>query len=195
MYPIGKIGQSVLPFSDVILDDVVLEESYRLHGRSSGFPQLFHLLESGRLFVCATCLGLAEAAMQDAVFYARERKAFGERIADFQLIQQKIVDMQVKIDNMRNLTYKAAMMLERADAVLDARLEVALAKRYIPRTATEVASEAMQILGGRGYTVNKRVSSIWEDCRGFQISEGTDEIMVRIAAPLIFDEYERSFPS
>ena len=62
-------------------------------------------------------------------------------------------------------------------------------KRYVPATATEVASDAMQILGGRGYTSQERVSSIWQDCRGFQIAEGTDQIMVHIAAPLIMKKY------
>ena len=64
-------------------------------------------------------------------------------------------------------------------------------KRFVPNAATEVASDAMQILGGRGYTREERVSSIWQDCRGFQIAEGTDQIMVYIAAPLIMKKYEQ----
>lgn len=73
----------------------------------------------------------------------------------------------------------------------DKRLSVALMKRFIPKTATEVASNAMQILGGLGYTEGSRVSSIWEDCRGNQIAQGTDQIMVYISAPLILDKYEK----
>ncbi len=189
-YPIMKIGQSMLPFSDVVFNDVPLAESYRLHGKRSGFPQLFHLFEIGRLFSCATALGLAQAAMEDAAAYARERMAFGTRIAGFQQIQQKFVDMEVKLENMRNVVYKAAWLLDEGEGSEKTRLAVALAKRYVPQAATEVASDAMQILGGRGYTANQRVSSIWQDCRGFQIAEGTDEIMVYIAAPLVMDKYE-----
>lgn len=189
VYPITKSGQSMLPFSEVVFNNVELSEDYRLHGKKAAFPQLFHLFEIGRLFSCATALGLAQAAMEDAVDYARSRTAFGSLVADFQQIQQKIVDMEICLENMRSIVYRAAWMLDEEGGKPSTRLAVALAKRFVPKTATEVASEAMQILGGRGYTNNHRVSSIWQDCRGFQIAEGTDEIMVRIAAPLILDKY------
>lgn len=189
VYPIKKTGQSMLPFSDVVLKDVRLDESMRLHGRRTGFPQLFHLFELGRLFSCATALGLAQAAMEDAVAYARRRTAFGASIANFQVIEQMLVDMEVKLENMRNAVYKAAWMLDEGADARSARLAVALAKRYVPRAATEVASDALQIFGGRGYTCSERVSFIWEDCRGFQIAEGTDQIMVYIAAPLLMEKY------
>lgn len=187
VYPVQKIGQSMLPFSTVRFENVRLDESYRLHGRQGGFPQLFHLFEIGRLFSCATALGLAQAAMEDAVSYARSRSAFGTKIANFQQIELLLTDMEVKLDNMRNSVYKNAWKLEQG---IDDRLGVALMKRYVPAAATEVASDAMQIFGGRGYTRNERVSSIWQDCRGFQMAEGTDQIMVYIAAPLVMKKYE-----
>lgn len=187
VYPIMKIGQSILPFSDVHFDNVILEESYRLHGTQSGFPQLFRFFELGRLFSCATALGLAQAAMEDAVAYAAKRSAFGVRIADFQQIEQMLTDMEIKLENMRNSVYKNACILEGG---VQNRLGIACMKRYVPAAATEVASDALQILGGRGYTRNERVSSIWQDCRGFQIAEGTDQIMVYIAAPLIMKKYQ-----
>ena len=97
-----------------------------------------------------------------------------------------LTDMEVKLANMRNFVYRAAWEFDNGE---HDRLTVALMKRYVPATATEVASDAMQILGGRGYTVGERVSSLWQDCRGFQIAEGTDQIMVYIAAPLIMARY------
>ncbi len=187
VFPVQKVGQSMLPFSTVVFDNVRLDESYRLHGKQAGFPQLFHLFEIGRLFSCATALGLAQAAMEDCVAYARERSAFGTKVANFQQIQLMLTDMEVKLDNMRNSVYKNAWKLEEG---IENRLGVALMKRYVPAAATEVASDAMQIFGGRGYTRNERVSSIWQDCRGFQMAEGTDQIMVYIAAPLIMKKYE-----
>lgn len=187
VYPVQKIGQSMLPFSTVIFENVRLDEAFRLHGRHGGFPQLFHLFEIGRLFSCATALGLAQAAMEDAVAYARSRSAFGSPLANFQQIELMLTDMEVKLDNMRNSVYKNAWKLEQG---IEDRLGVALMKRYVPAAATEVASDAMQIFGGRGYTRNERVSSIWQDCRGFQMAEGTDQIMVYIAAPLIMKKYE-----
>ncbi len=187
-YPVAKIGQNMLPFANLVFEDVPLKEEYRLHSEvRAGFPQLFHLFEIGRIMVCAESLGLANAAMDDAVRYAKKRKEFGHYISEFQQIDQMIVDMQVKIDNMRSMTYKAAWDIDKRSP--RRRLSTALAKRYVPRAATEVASDALQILGGRGYTEDERVSWIWRDCRGNQISLGTDQIMVRIATPLILDSY------
>lgn len=192
VYPIKKIGQSMLPFSDVIFDGVKLDESFRLTGKMGGFPQLFHMFELGRVFSCATALGLAQSAMEDAVKYASERSAFGSSVSDFQSIRQMLVDMEVKLQNMRNCVYRAALTIDRKETDKDSRLLVALMKRYVPATATEVASDALQIFGGRGYTYNERVASVWKDCRGYQIAEGTDQIMVHIAAPLILDKYTAS---
>lgn len=189
VYPIRKAGQSMMPFSEVVFDGVRLDERWRLKGKRTGFPQLFHLFEIGRLLCCATALGLAQAAMEDAVAYACSRRAFDSALADFQMIQQMLVDMEVKLQNMRNSVYKAARMLDAGVSDTDTRLAVALCKRYVPEAATQVASDAMQIFGGRGYTANERVASIWEDCRGFQIAEGTDQIMVYIAAPLLLKKY------
>ena len=187
--PEAKIGQSILPFASIQFTDVELLESYRLTGEDLGWPQLFGFFEYGRTYVCATALGLAQAAMEDAVAWARERTAFGSPVADFQQVQEMLTDMEVRLANMRHLVYRAAWEF---DAGRHDRLTVAMMKRYVPRTATEVASDAMQILGGRGYTPASRVAHIWQDCRGFQIAEGTDQIMVHIAAPLVMGRYAAS---
>ncbi|MEF2560724.1 MAG: acyl-CoA dehydrogenase family protein [Eggerthellaceae bacterium] len=185
--PINKIGQSMVPFASVSFDEVELKPEYRLKGHEGGFRHLFKLLEYGRVFTCATSVGMAQAAMEDAVENARIRKAFGVSIGQFQQIEQMLTDMEISLRTMRAMLYHAAWAME-ADKP-DKRLAVALMKRYIPKTATQVASDAMQILGGLGYTESSRVSTIWEDCRGNQIAEGTDQIMVYIAAPLIMDSY------
>lgn len=190
VYPIAKIGQSMLPFSYVVFNNVRLDESCRLQGSTANIKQLFHFFEIGRLNCCATALGLAQAAMEDAVDYASKRQAFGSRVADFQIVEQMLVDMQVKLDNMRSQVYRVATMLQEDGDPRSTRMAGALMKRYVPKTATEVASDALQIFGGKGYTKSARVSSIWEDCRGYQIAEGTDQIMVRIAAPLIMEHYQ-----
>lgn len=188
-YPINKIGQSMLPFATVAFENVELKPEYRLTGpnANAGFPHLFSLLERGRIFTCASSLGMAQAAMEDAVHYANERSAFGTLIGEFQQIEQMLTDMEVRIWNMRNLLYEAAIKSDN-DAP-DKRLAIALMKRYIPAAATQVASDAMQILGGIGYTERERASHIWKDCRGNQLAEGTDQIMVYIAAPLIRAKY------
>ena len=190
-YPINKIGQSMLPFATVAFENVELKPQYRLEGpqASEGFPHLFSLLERGRIFTCASSLGMAQAAMEDAASYATERMAFGTPIGQFQQIEQMLTDMEVRIWNMRNLLYEAAVKSD--EDAPDKRLAIALMKRYIPSAATQVASDAMQILGGIGYTERERVSHIWKDCRGNQLAEGTDQIMVYIAAPLIREKYGR----
>ncbi len=184
--PESKIGQQILPFASIRFEDVELDEAWRLEGDVPGFSLLYQFFEIGRVFVCATALGEAQAAMEDAVAWARSREAFGSKVADFQQIQQMLTDMEIKLRTMRSLVYEAAWEYDQGR---HDRLSVALMKRYVPRAATEVASDAMQILGGRGYTLNERVSSIWQDCRGFQIAEGTDQVMVYIAAPLILRHY------
>lgn len=188
--PIQKIGQPMLPFASVSFENVELLPEYRLCGHDGGFRHLFKLLEFGRVFTCASSLGMAQAAMEDAVAHARSRKAFGVQISNFQQIEQMLTDMEVNIVNMRSMLYRAVWAIE--NETPNKRLAVALMKRYIPQTATQVASDAMQILGGLGYSEASRVSQIWEDCRGNQIAEGTDQIMVYIAAPLIMDKYEQA---
>ncbi len=188
--PISKIGQSMLPFALISFDDVELDPAWRLDDARGGFRRLFKLLEYGRVMLCASSLGMAQAAMDDAVEHARTRKAFGMQVGRFQQIETMLTDMEVRLRNMRSMVYRAAWAMETADD--EERLEVALMKRYVPRAAVEVASDAMQILGGLGYTEGSRVSRIWEDCRGNQIAEGTDQVMVYIAAPLIMEKY-RSF--
>lgn len=185
--PINKIGQSMVPFASVSFEDVELKPEYRLKGHEGGFRHLFKLLEYGRVFTCATSLGMAQAAMEDAVANARVREAFGVPIGKFQQVEQMLTDMEVSLRTMRAMLYNAAWAVE--NDTHDKRLAVALMKRYVPKTATQVASDAMQILGGLGYTESSRVSTIWQDCRGNQIAEGTDQIMVYISAPLIMERY------
>lgn len=188
--PISKIGQGMLPFASLSFENVELRPEYRLEAENTGFPQLFKLFEHGRTFTCASSLGMAQAAMDDAVFHARSRKAFDTQIAQFQQIQELLTDMEVKLCNMRASVYRAALALDGGED--DKRLAVVLMKRYVPKASVEVASDAMQILGGLGYTEYSRVSRIWQDCRGNQIAEGTDQIMVRIAAPLILNKYAQN---
>ncbi len=105
------------------------------------------MLEFGRVFTCAASLGMAQAAMEDAVANARER-AFGVSIGQFQQVEQMLTDMEVSLRTMRSMLYQAAWAIETDQP--DKRLAVALMKRYIPKTATEVASSAMQILAAWG---------------------------------------------
>lgn len=192
-YPLSKIGQSMLPFATIAFDEVELAPEYKLYGGPDGFKKLFRLLEIGRVFTCASCVGMTEAAISDAVRHATTHEAFGTKLHGFQQIETMLTDMEVDLANMKSMLYRAAWDVD--TSAPQERLNVALMKRYVPRTATEVASKAMQIFGGSGYSQRSRTGRIWQDCRGNQIAEGTDEIMVYIAGPLIADKYTTEAPN
>lgn len=185
--PIDKIGQDMLPFATLSFQDVELKPEYRISAEHGDFRRLFQMLEYGRVLLCASSLGMAQAAMEDACAHACSRKAFGVQVGRFQQIETMLTDMELRLTNMRSILYRAAWAVDKGDS--ERRLAVALMKRYIPETSVEVASDAMQILGGLGYTESSRTCRVWRDCRGNQIAEGTDQIMVYIAAPLIVEKY------
>ena len=186
--PLHKIGQEITNFCEVYLDNVEVDESALLGVKGQGFLQLMQNFEIERLMISAHSLGLAQAAMEDAAAYAGQRIAFGQPLGNFQMIQQKLTDMEIKLQNMRNLLYKTAWEFDNGIPV---RLNSALCKRYLSLAATEVCSEAMQILGGIGYTTETRVGRIWKDARGNSMSGGTDEIMVHIAGRQILKKYAK----
>lgn len=136
--------------------------------------------------LAAHSLGLAQAALEDATRYAAQRETFGKKLYEHQLIAEKLTDMEIKCQNMRNMLYKTAWEFDNGIPV---RLDSALCKRYLSTTATEVASEAMQIFGGIGYTTESRIGRIWIDARGDSFAGGTEEIMVHIAGRQIVKKY------
>lgn len=186
-YPIEKIAQSMVPFSSMRFDSVELRPEWRLGKDAASFQRLFKMLDTGRVFICASSLGMAQGALEDAVRMSSERVRFGRRVSEFQQIEQLLTDMEVRVQAMRAMVYKAAWEIDNGADEL--RLTSALMKRYVPAAATQVASDAMQVLGSFGYTEQSRVARIWRDCRGNQIAEGTDQIMVRVASPLIMEKY------
>lgn len=152
--PIDKIGQDMLPFASLSFQDVELKPEYRISAEHGDFRRLFQMLEYGRVLLCASSLGMAQAAMEDACAHACSRKAFGVQVGRFQQIETMLTDMELRLTNMRSILYRAAWAVDKGDS--ERRLAVALMKRYIPETSVEVASDAMQILGGLGYTESSR---------------------------------------
>ena len=171
------------------LDDVTVPESCMMGEKGKGFLQLMKNFELERIMLASHSLGLAKAALEEAAAYAGQRMAFGKTIGSFQLIQEKLTDMEIKVQNMENLLLKTAWEFDQGMSV---RLDSALAKRYISMSATEVCSEALQIMGGIGYTTESCVGRLWIDARGSQFGGGTDEIMVHIAGRQIIKKYARN---
>lgn len=186
--PLHKIGQGTTSFAELYLDHVELDESALVGTPGKGFLQLMKNFEIERLLLCMQTLGLAEAAMDDAAAYASQRMQFGKAIGEFQMIQQLLTDMEIKIKNMRNMVYEAAWLYDHGKSI---RLESALCKRYCGRASTEVCSDAMQIMGGIGYTTEGRISRAWQDARGWEFAGGTEQIMVHIAGRQILKKYAK----
>ena len=183
---LDKIVWHISDSCEIFLDDVTLPESCLVGVKGNGFKQLMRNFEMERLVIASQCLGLAECAFEDAATYAAQRVQFGRPIGEFQLIQQKLTDMAIKVENMRNFVFRTAWML---DQDVPLKSQGALCKRYCAMAAFEVADEAMQIFGGVGVTVGTRVSRLWRDIRGHRFGGGTDEIMVHIAGRQIVKDH------
>jgi alkylation response protein AidB-like acyl-CoA dehydrogenase len=136
-------------------------------------------LDNGRISIGAMALGLAQAAFDEAVRYARERVQFGQAIAKFQAIQWMIADMATEIDAARLMVYRAAVM---KDAGLPFTKEAAMAKLYASEVAERAAFKAVQIHGGYGYSREYPVERIYRDQRLCSIGEGTSEIQRLVIA-------------
>ena len=186
MSPLHKIGQQILSFNEVYLDDVVVTESMRVGERGKAFVNLMKGLEMERCFVTAWSLGLAQAAMDDAGAYTSRRETFGKPIGSYQLVQQRLVEMETKLQTVRAYMYKTLWELDNG---ISARTSSALLKRYAVQSCFEVTDHAMQIMGGIGYSSEMRVSRLWLDCRGNRFGGGADDIMVYIAGRQLVKEY------
>ncbi len=187
--PLHKIGQQSSAFCEIYFDDVVLTEDMRIGEPGKGFLNLMKNFETERCLIVAQCIGVAQAAMDDAAAYVNERKTFGKPIANYQLIQLKLTEMEIALQNARNMLYKCLWKMDNGQSV---RIDSALLKYYAGKACTDVASEAMQIYGGLGYTDETRVGRMWVDLRGMQIAGGTDEIMVYIAGRQLAKKYARA---
>lgn len=183
--PLDKIGWHMSNTCEVYLNDVVVEEKDIFGREGEALKQTMKNFEVERLLMAAASLGQAECAFDDAAAYANQRVQFGKTIGSFQLIQQKITDMAIKIENMRNLVYKTAW---EHDNGIPIRNSSAMAKLYCARSACEVIDDALQIMGGIGYTNECRISRLWRDARNARIGGGTDEIMYHVAGRGILKE-------
>lgn len=183
---LDKIVWHISDSCEIFLDDVTLPDSCLVGVKGAGFKQLMRNFEMERLVISSQCLGLAECAYEDAATYAAQRVQFGKPIGSFQLIQEKLTDMAIKVENMRNFVQKTAWMLDQG---VPLKSQGALCKRYCAMAAFEVADEAMQTFGGVGVTVGARISRLWRDIRGHRFGGGTDEIMVHIAGRQIVKDH------
>ena len=184
---LDKIGNNMCGTYEVHLDDVECEESDLVGEECKGFYQLMKNFEVERLTICAANVGMARCAYDEALRYAAQRMQFGKIIGSFQLVQEKLVDMRIKIENMQNLLYKTAWKKDNGESIM---IDSSLVKRYTGQAAFEVIDDAMQIMGGIGYTHDCRISRLWRDQRVYRIGAGTDEIMIHIAGRAIQKQFQ-----
>ncbi|QYJ15485.1 Acyl-CoA dehydrogenase [Rubrobacter xylanophilus DSM 9941] len=181
-----KMGVISATTDDVLLDGVFVPEEDVLGEAGKGLHVALGTLDPGRIGIAGQALGIAEAAFRHASRFAVERSAFGRPIAEHQAISFKLADMQVKIRAARLLTYEAAWMKDRGMRVTEAG---ARAKLYASRVANEVAYEAVQILGGRGYMKDEGpVERLYRDARVTEIYEGTSEVQRIVISRAILRE-------
>ncbi|MFP5365175.1 MAG: acyl-CoA dehydrogenase family protein [Thermoleophilia bacterium] len=177
--PYRKMGWHASDTRPLTFDDCRVPEESLLGPRGNGFKQFLHVLAIGRIGVAAMGVGLAQDALDQALAYARQRRAFGRPISKFQAIQVKLADMATEIEAGRLLVYRAALL---KDAGRDFGLAAAQAKLKTGRLAVRCAEEAVQIHGGYGYIEEYPVCRMYRDAKILTIGEGTDEIQQMVIA-------------
>ncbi len=169
-----KLGIKGSPTREVYLDNVRLPAMRMIGAEGTGFETAMKTLDHTRITIAAQAVGIAQGALDFALGYARERQQFGRPISDFQGLQFLLADMGMKIEAARQLTYAAAGRSERGDA--DLTFFGAAAKCFASDVAMEVTTNAVQVLGGYGYTRDYPVERMMRDAKITQIYEGTNQI-------------------
>jgi alkylation response protein AidB-like acyl-CoA dehydrogenase len=183
-----KLGIRASHTSELVFEDYRLPAFYRLGKEGEGFKVALSILDAGRIGIAAQSVGIAEAAYEAALDYAKERVQFGKTIASFQAIQWMLADMKTRIEAARLLTYQAALAKE--DAGKSGKrysLEASMAKLFASETAMWVATKAVQIFGGNGYSKEYPVERYFRDAKITEIYEGTSEIQRMVIARNILD--------
>jgi short-chain 2-methylacyl-CoA dehydrogenase len=177
--PYRKMGWNASDTRPLSFEDCRVPEANLLGPRGAGLKQFLHILDIGRIGVAAMGVGLAQGALDQALKYAKERRAFGKPISKFQAIQGKLADMSTEIAAARLLVYRAA---REKDAGRNFTLTAAQAKLKTGRLAVRCAEEAVQIHGGYGFIEEYPVCRFYRDAKILTIGEGTDEVQQMVIA-------------
>jgi butyryl-CoA dehydrogenase len=184
-----KMGLHSSVTVDLTLDAVRVDGDRLLHEEGKGFTVAMATLDGGRIGIAAQALGIAQAAYDAARAYALERRQFGKRIGEFQAIQWKLADMSTQIDAARLLVYRAAWLKQQG---LPHTEEGAKAKLFASEVARRQTGEAIQVLGGYGYTKEFPVERYYRDAKITEIYEGTSEIQRLVIARSILGLAQRA---
>ena len=174
-----KVGIRASGSCTVFFEECLVPKRYRLGQEGEGFKIAMATLDGGRIGIAGQALGIAVAAYQEALAYAKERKAFGQPITQFQAIQFMLADMATEIDAARLLIWRAASLKDRG---VRHSAESAMAKLYASEMSERVTSKSIQVHGGYGYTKEYDAERHWRDSRITEIYEGTSEIQRLVIA-------------
>lgn len=177
--PYKKLGLRASDTAEIALEDVRVPAENLLGKRGEGFKQFLAVLDGGRISIGALSVGIAQASLDAALEYAKERHQFGRPLSAFQAIQFKLADMAMEVELSRLAVYRAAWL---KDSGLPFTREAAIAKLYASETAVRAALEAIQIYGGYGYTADYPVERYLRDAKLMEIGEGTSEIQRLVIA-------------
>ncbi|MBS1904347.1 MAG: acyl-CoA dehydrogenase family protein [Bacteroidetes bacterium] len=171
--PGKELGHRASDHAHITFTDCFVPATNVLGTERTGFKVAMSALDHGRLGVAAGALGVHQACLDASVAFVRQRKQFGSRLGDFEMIQANIADMKVSLDASRALVYQAATKKDRGESV---SLETSVAKLHATEAALNAASDAVLIHGGRGYSNEYPVERYYRDIKGLQIYEGTSHI-------------------
>ncbi|MFV2180008.1 acyl-CoA dehydrogenase family protein, partial [Actinomadura sp. LOL_011] len=180
-----KLGIKGSPTRQVVLEDVRIPADRIIGGEGTGFRTALATLDHTRITIAAQALGIAQGALDFALGYVRERRQFGRAIGDFQGVQFMLADMAMRLEGARQLTYHAAVKSERAmrgERVADLTLVSSACKALASDVAMDVTTDAVQLLGGYGYTRDFPVERMMRDAKITQIYEGTNQIQRMVIA-------------
>ena len=175
-----KMGWNAQPTRAVIFENARVPVANRLGEEGIGFKIAMAGLDGGRLNIAACSLGGAQSALDKSLTYMKERRAFGQRLDEFQALQFRLADMAIELEAARTFLWRAAAALDRKDP--DAGMLCAMAKRFGTDAGFEIANQALQLHGGYGYLSEYGIEKIVRDLRVHQLLEGTNEIMRVIVA-------------
>jgi acyl-CoA dehydrogenase len=184
-----KMGIRDSPATELIFDDALVPEANRLGAEGEGLKVALGSLASGRISIAAACTGLARSALEHATRYASQRTQFGRPIAEQEMIQAILADAAVAVEASRLLTWRAARLRDAGGSINAAS---SMAKMFASDTAMRVATDAVQVYGGAGYSRDNPVERFMRDAKGAQIYEGSNQIQRLIIAQQLVEEMRRS---
>ncbi len=171
-----KMGMRASPTGEVVFDEVHVPVENRIGEEGDGFKIAMHTLDRSRPTIGAQAVGIAQGAIDAATRYMHERKAFGHAIADFQGLRFMVAEMAMRTEAARSLVYRACSLIDAGDPNRNLGMMGAMAKCFASDTAMAVTTDAVQLLGGYGYTSDFPVERFMRDAKVTQIYEGTNQI-------------------